>query len=59
MNNKLPPFITLISNEIINKKNCMQMYGHTILDIRSKIISKFKILLVELISSNRFVINDY
>jgi hypothetical protein len=31
MNNKLPLFITLINNEIINKKHCMQMYGHTML----------------------------
>jgi hypothetical protein len=33
MNNKLPLFITLINNEIINKKHCMQIYGHTMLSI--------------------------
>jgi hypothetical protein len=31
MNNKLPLFITLIKNEIIKKKHCMQMYGHKML----------------------------
>jgi hypothetical protein len=31
MNNKLPLFITLINDDIINKKHCMQMYGHTML----------------------------
>jgi hypothetical protein len=31
VNNKLPLFITLINNEIINKKHCMQMYCHTML----------------------------
>jgi len=31
MNNKLPLFLTLINNDIINKKICMQMYDHTML----------------------------
>jgi hypothetical protein len=39
MNNKLSLFITLINNEIINKKHCMQMYGHTMLCNQSDLYS--------------------